>query len=384
MADRQDIDALMVGGLYGELTTAERTRLDAHLSSHPEDRAAMQGLEAARATVRRGMTEMAPADPPQAVSAILLQEAARRRAPTVSATEPAEREGVWERFVAWFRQTVRSLAGHPALAGVAALVLVGGTATALWVRGKGEVTRPTADSTIARAELDKAAPPSSDPSTSAAAGSGSGQAYGSSYEVAGVVTPDPRRDGVGADEQGQDAVGDAPSDTRAGGTKGAGAARGRKPGSELGIAVEGKSDVPAIKELDEEAQLDQELAADNASDDTADGERPAAGKGSGGGVMAPKAEPPPADPKLEQWAQQEHGKLVKLVKEGNCPEAGRVGSDLKSKAPDYYAANVANDRDVRQCKQYIEKQAKKKAEKDYKSRSQGNAYDDAETDDATK
>ncbi len=38
MADRQDIDALMVGALYGELDDGERARLEAHLASHPQDR----------------------------------------------------------------------------------------------------------------------------------------------------------------------------------------------------------------------------------------------------------------------------------------------------------------------------------------------------------
>jgi hypothetical protein len=368
MADRQDIDALMVGALYGELDTAERSRLDAHLSSHPEDRAAMQGLEAARATVRRGMIELAPAEPPQAVSAILLQEAARRRAPTVSATEPAEREGLWERFVAWFRP----LAGHPALAAAAALILVAGTATALWVRGKGKVTEPTTASSTARAELQESPPP----------GAANG-ADSSGYEVAGVVTADPNAAEFHADK---DTGGSAPNDERqparmasgsgsgsSVGGGGKGASRGRKPGSEMGIAVDGKADVPAIKELE-----DEELAQD--TDGTGDSVEGYRNTTTSGGAVAQQPEPAPVDPKLEEWAQQQHQKLVKLVKEGNCPEAGRVGSDLKAKAPDYYAANVANDRDVRQCKQYIEKQAKKKAEKDYKSRSQGNAYDDAETD----
>ena len=38
MVDRQDIDALLVGALYGELTPADEARLAAHLESHPGDR----------------------------------------------------------------------------------------------------------------------------------------------------------------------------------------------------------------------------------------------------------------------------------------------------------------------------------------------------------
>ena len=47
MVDRQDIDALLVGALYGELTPAEEARLTAHLESHPADRSALEDLTAA-------------------------------------------------------------------------------------------------------------------------------------------------------------------------------------------------------------------------------------------------------------------------------------------------------------------------------------------------
>lgn len=374
MADRQDIDALMVGALYGELTAAERTKLEAHLASHPEDRAAMDGLETARATVRRGMTEMAPAEPPQAVSAILLQEASRRRASTVTATEPAEREGVWDRFVAWFRP----LAGHPGLAAAAALILVAGTATALWVRNKGKVTEPTT-STVAREETAAAPRPGFAAADKAAAqhldGDSAGAAMGSG------ASPDPTAPLVATLDERNDSKDDSKEsaaqqrDTVASAGKGAaGSARGRKPTDANGIMVEGKADVPEVKNLDG----DEEQFAESADDHVEDRAKTTTATGAAPPRVAPEPEPAIVDPEVEAWAKVQHQQLVKLVKAGKCPDAGRVGSEIKAKAPEYYAANVANDRDIRQCKQYIEKQAKKKAEKDYKSRSQGNAYDDAD------
>ena len=37
MVDRQDIDALLISALYGELTPADEARLTMHLESHPAD-----------------------------------------------------------------------------------------------------------------------------------------------------------------------------------------------------------------------------------------------------------------------------------------------------------------------------------------------------------
>jgi len=44
MTDRMDIDALLIGALYGELTFADEARLTAHLESYPADRNALADL----------------------------------------------------------------------------------------------------------------------------------------------------------------------------------------------------------------------------------------------------------------------------------------------------------------------------------------------------
>ncbi|MBZ0231148.1 MAG: zf-HC2 domain-containing protein, partial [Deltaproteobacteria bacterium] len=80
MADRQDIDALLIGALYGELDDAERARLETHLASHPQDRSALDGLRSTRELLREAdlPVSMAVAEPSPAITAMLLQEAARR------------------------------------------------------------------------------------------------------------------------------------------------------------------------------------------------------------------------------------------------------------------------------------------------------------------
>src|SRR5689334_21972025 len=142
MANRQDIDALLVGALYGELDAAERARLDAHLSSHPEDRAELDSIERTRAQVRRGLAEMPQAEPSPSISQLLLR-AAKDGAPraVVAAEVRDPEESLWARFVAWLVPVAR----HPAFATAAVVLLVAGTATALWMRDAGKVTEPTAE-----------------------------------------------------------------------------------------------------------------------------------------------------------------------------------------------------------------------------------------------
>ena len=80
MGDRLDIDALLIGALYGELDGDERARLDAHLASHPADRAALDSLRSTRAwlTDHDARAFLGAAEPANAISARLIQEAARR------------------------------------------------------------------------------------------------------------------------------------------------------------------------------------------------------------------------------------------------------------------------------------------------------------------
>jgi hypothetical protein len=125
MVDRLDIDALLVGALYGELTPADEARLTAHLESHPGDRNALDDLKVARQAVRDSRIFELQLDPPQAVSALLLQEAARR-APK-RARSHADNEG-------WFARLARSFMAHPAMAAATMLVLVLGVASTLYLK----------------------------------------------------------------------------------------------------------------------------------------------------------------------------------------------------------------------------------------------------------
>jgi hypothetical protein len=122
MVDRHDIDALLIGSLYGELSSADEARLQAHLESHPADRTALHGLERARNLVRESRILQVQLDPPQSVTALLMQEAARRAPRT-----PRAEDG-------WFQRFLRSFVAHPAMAAATMLVLVLGVAGTLYLR----------------------------------------------------------------------------------------------------------------------------------------------------------------------------------------------------------------------------------------------------------
>ena len=78
MAERTDLDALLVSALYGELAPADEARLAAHLESHPADRSALADLTHTRDAVRASRLFAVQLEPPQSVSARLLQEADRK------------------------------------------------------------------------------------------------------------------------------------------------------------------------------------------------------------------------------------------------------------------------------------------------------------------
>ncbi len=156
MIDRMDIDALLISALYGELTPAEEAQLTAHLESHPADRAALADLTHTRAAVRESRIFSVQFDPPQSVSALLLQEAARR------APKPAHEAA------SWFHRFTRSFMMHPAMAAAAMLVLVVGVAGTLYMRHGDQMfaeqaaprmATPTASSTETVSTARPAVPP---------------------------------------------------------------------------------------------------------------------------------------------------------------------------------------------------------------------------------
>jgi hypothetical protein len=453
--DRQDIDALLIGALYGELDGDERARLDAHLASHPQDRSALEGMRSTRAMLRDAelVSLLGAAEPPPAISARLIQEAARR-APVKAAG------GGW---VAFLSTLFRPLVASPALSAAAAFVLIAGAAGVLYTRDGGMKTQEPTVAGSRNAETTAAAPgpgsalwtaPAAAPEPAAAgtaAATGSIDDYRVSLEEQGKLegaVADGEGDDLGRDrsiEQDkakasrataaernaqlkdevfaldglakQDAAngfqtkgGKQPTAKKTGGTEtmklGAtgDAAAATRPGY---IALDpAPNDAPTVLTPDgNRADLD---AAKRTEADRKESERaiknsargagggiadkaPARGAG-GGGSAAPStpeatapAAPPPGAPQkpaqiardqgsksqaynptaaaaLDSWARDQHARMVKLVQGGKCTDAGAIGAEIARKAPDYYQANVANDRQVRSCRSYVDRARRAKSD----------------------
>lgn len=158
-----DFDALLMGALYGELSAVEESRLQAHLAAHPADQQIFHELTRTREAIRAGVAA-AFVEPPQAISALLLQEAARR-APKIApeASGAAEGGGRWMRWLT-------SLLAHPGLAAAAMLVVVVGVAGSMYLRGGAKLAETSAPMS--------SQPAATAPSEAAAASSGAARGDG--------------------------------------------------------------------------------------------------------------------------------------------------------------------------------------------------------------
>ena len=409
MLERQDIDALLVGALYGELSSTEQAQLTAHLESHPADRSALDDLKAVRERFTTSRIFEVQLDPPQAVSALLLQEAARRAPKQVVAADKKE---------SWFDRFVRSFIAHPAMAAAATLVLVVGVAGTIYLKGNGEMAQPRVAQQDKPVRLGQVAPNAAE-----------GAAWGSS-----TMTPPPADQGaagsIGGDFKRESvAVGlDEDKIAKTGGSPSQAVAHGRDRSEALAFADDAKQEVakhsaapakapkgryievpkeaPQPKDLEQEQQdtagKDKDVVAKADRKEATRGAGPSSGAAGGGFATAPTAPPaanttpaptvaaaPPPPPAGEPvatttkatqkpdstlaWAKDQHAKIIALVKDGKCGAAVPLAATLKTRAPDYYATNVATDRSLKSCMQYVndsttEKAAEKKAAKATDSR----------------
>lgn len=367
MGDRHDIDALLIGALYGELEGADQARLDAHLAAHPGDRAAMDALVETRASLRDRIAALPDFEPAPKLSALLLQEAAKRARPVA-----AESGGL----LGWLRAMLRPIVAHPALATAMTLAVVGGAAGLLYQNGRGQVTEAVA--------------------THEASGSGSAAAPIASTEQSVAPTQLARNaaadDGKLKSRPGDDyqvglLEGQVAQDPAIG-MAGSATAPGRAPAPERAAplkkeapsaAGKGRGYVAVTTPEPEVKQLEDATVAESFRGGTGGAAR-SQGAGLSSGDLAPA--PPMVDANapaaafdqdkanaLDAWAKVQHARLAKLVQAGKCIDAGALGSDIAAKAPEYFVAHVENDRAVRQCKQYIDSEKRRRASETVKSRS---------------
>ncbi|HEX8110647.1 MAG TPA: hypothetical protein VF516_23105, partial [Kofleriaceae bacterium] len=74
---------------------------------------------------------------------------------------------------------------------------------------------------------------------------------------------------------------------------------------------------------------------------------------------------------LLDWARKQRDQVIALVNANRCRDAASVAVDIYNRAPEYFNANVATDRQIRPCLAYVNDQ-RDRAER---SRASKNAAD---------
>lgn len=384
MLDRQDIDALLVGALYGELSSTEKERLNTHLEAHPADRNALDDLKSAQQVIR---TKVASSrifelqlDPPQAISAQLLQEAALR-APKmkVPAGDAPAREG-------WFARFVQSFVRHPAMAAAATLVLVVGVAGSIYLRNGDKVM---VEPTVGQSNLEK------EGTLGAAAGSaadgvgvGVAVALAEGKQEAQTPTTGGDRGAIGGGVATSEGAVAAPAVPAV--TVPTAPTMKPEPTPEPARRIAKAASKAAYVQSDDAnlqpRDLDEAKIAKN--DDYRNSDRrsnpsteattnsphggPGVARDQASSTVA--ASPPPPQGQAPApvskapdsnfaWAKDQHARVAALVKTGNCHEAAPLAVAIKSRDPDYYNSFVATDRALKPCMQYMIEVVDREAEK---------------------
>ena len=175
MAADADHDDALLDALYREGRAGDADELA------EGERATVAEWRAVRGVVRQAREQGFDVEPPAAGSRgsmELLMAAARAHAPA--------KAGLWSRLRGW----LLPLVAHPAMAGAAALVVVGGAAGVLYLNGKSEVARPPAATqwTGAGSSADSPAPPATVATPGVGAGGGEEREEGAATAVAPAET----------------------------------------------------------------------------------------------------------------------------------------------------------------------------------------------------
>lgn len=402
-----DFDALLMGSLYGELSAVEESRLQAHLLAHPGDQELWRSLLRTREVIRSSAA-LVVVEPPQAISARILQEAARRAPKTGGAIDGglASRLGKW----------LATLAAHPALAAAAMAVVAIGVAGTMYARGRGDAASPKIAAPSASAPVADPPAAAEPPAPMAAAEptATSGDSFAVGLANASAPTDDKLRQEGKADQDELERAGrrQVAQNEESGRGRKAAAKPAPKKGGYLQTST-AEYEVP-LKDLEDEERKEESPAdadfatapplviagerertnagpqqakvpaapaatrarvADGAPAPVTAGASaaPGAAAPSRQPVSAPSAAPAPAAPAEDdasvvggavdkvadsprpddKWAASEHARLVRLARANKCTEAAAVARSIAERAPQYYADRVTGDRELRACSSAI-------------------------------
>jgi hypothetical protein len=363
MMQCRDIDELMMDHLYGEL---EADREDA-FKAHVDGCARCQGEVAGLDRTRRAFAGLELSEPPAALTAKLLVEAARHA--------PRARESG---FLAWLAGLMRPLAMHPAWAAAASILLVAGVAGMLALRGSFKTHAPMLErpmSAPARAETREQpgdvplAPASAVAQEKVVSDGEADKLAGDDYRVpkkaqskAKPKMPKGAKNGLeiakGEDEGVLRGVATNQGGGQATFVPNLPVASGGRTGTETGTTANAPSPTgppPAepgviLDNKEETASADGDVWEDQAS---------------GGGsktVSSQKASTPKPSPSSP--VERMHREAQKLAKAGDCAGALKDRRTILRMDPDYYNRRVANDPSFAACDSAERERARNKDAED--------------------
>ena len=332
----------MIDWLYGELDPDQAREV----SSHLEGCARCQSEASAFERTRELLRDVPEVEPPGALSAMLIREAAAR-------APGAERAGSRESgggFGGWLSAFFRPLM-HPAAAAVASLVLVVGVAGTLYLTGDEGFVESEVESTTA----DRAATLTTEEPAGESADESIGAARGLEQAAPAEPKPEPVTDSTAVPALSDPGDGDgrradllakdrektlraktAPRPTRV-------VARREKNKKKAPPA-------PTQKSVDTNAISGADMAPG-----TFAGESKGANKSDtpNAGYRAYRDRP---ETGLDNWAQSQQLELTRAYRDDDCLRAARIANDILDRHPDFYTAQTQRLEAVKRCKPYVAKE----------------------------
>lgn len=385
-ASKPDFDALMVDWLYGELPPDEVKSFEKHLESHPEAAAEAAALKETRAAFQG----LESAEPPSALTAMLMHEAGVQ----------ADSKSLWERFAAFFQPIVM----HPAASAMATLVLVAGVAGSLYLRNGDMSSQPKAKSESAApanvASLEAArdpAPPSpaaatapvppSEDNFKAGLAEEASAADGESYSL-DVAGEQDQRDLDTALERNR-ALAKETSKGRGDFAFDGKKATGRRSGVVDRQLARGSADAPSpepvVQSQSEIANVVSGAGGFSQPGSTAglvdfDDDGVAAGPTAKPVSKRPARKSAPAPTKSDRsktgkqkgksvekknkapsWEARQNSNLQLAARGKRCKDAGRIANDILDKKPSFYRKSVEKTKGVSDCRFYVANETKRRA-----------------------
>lgn len=369
MLQCRDIDALMMDWLYGELGPQQAQSFSSHLEDCSRCHTELAAFERTRELVGVLPTE----EPPAAVSALLIREAATRATP---ARATAEGGG----FFAWLAKFFQPLQ-HPAMAALATLVLVAGVAGTFWMRGDGKLAEPEIDNTADTAPV--------------AATADQGRSESAPEQPARATPPigdsaNEEFGGEGGDADKAAADEATPGPTFAPPPTKAPAKPVTAPGKDLSRRadlLEAKREKTARDLLvkSEREQRNRKRAESALKSNKKGALRPQSesvtNAVSGGDFLADgkadkkKPEPSPSfegdgaatsqtyrayRDRPDSWVAQQQLRITQAYNRRDCLTAAKIANDILDRTPELYTKSTKNLEGVKRCKAYVQKEAQKR------------------------